>query len=735
MTPSTRAAPAGLSWPVGAPVMLAPLLDIQVAPHTESHLEPRSKRAFGRLLKPLLKPLLEPLQGQGIVLILLVLLLLPSQGLTAEAQARLNQRQVYEGDQVLLTIEVAGRSLGQEPDLTPLDADFDLGGVSTSQQTQFVNGRRSDKTSWQVALLPKRLGRLSIPPIQVGSVNTEPLSLLVEAVPEGGLGAPGDLVWLEVEIGADHLGTGPSRLADGGSGQSAEKVPDQLVVQQQVPLVVRAYSARPLLDYVIELPAIEGAVLTRIGRDQGSLTTRAGEQYRVIERRYSLNPERSGTLRIPPIIFEAELKTDSGRRTGPGASAMSGMPDLFDDPMIERMLGGMRIGVPGSMFERGEPARAQSRALTLEVAPSAAGFSGEHWLPATALEVDDAWNPADGGEVPRLAVGEPATRILTLTARGLAGNQIPDIEIPAPTGFRVYPGQTESETRSDGETLIGISRQQLTLIPTKGGEVELPRIEVPWWDTEAGQERIAIVPALTLSVAGRVAGVAAAESADALLAGDQSGRSSAAGQSGAIAGLASEDEGRDKGKGETEGAEDAAGLLSWLFSLGGLLRLVAFLLLVGVVVGLLWRLGWLRLGQSASSTERRRQPEASRPLVQIEARRAREALRTACQRDDPRAAAAALLAWAGWLWPDDPPRGLSALAERAKRGPAQIRALERTLYGAPEGQVVWRGEALWTEVKAGLAPVLDSSSEQADQLAPLYPRRDNGSPGHETEER
>ena len=56
------------------------------------------------------------------------------------------------------------------------------------------------------------------------------------------------------------------------------------------------------------------------------------------------------------------------------------------------------------------------------------------------------------------------TRTLTLTARGLAGNQIPDIPIPAPPGFRVYPGQTEAETRSDGETLIGISQQQVTLI-------------------------------------------------------------------------------------------------------------------------------------------------------------------------------------------------------------------------------------------------------------------------------
>ena len=292
----------------------------------------------------------------GLALIAL-LLGLPSLACAAQVRAYLNQTEVYEGDQVLLTIERKGRGATGEPELSPLADDFEVGRLSTSQQTQIINGRRSDQTSWQVGLRPKRLGRLSIPPLQVGPETTEPLSLRVEAVPEGGLGGPGDKVWLEVELGEP--------------GQSADGSATNLVVQQQVPLVVRAYSAQPLIDYAIEMPAVEGAVLTRIGRDQGSLITRAGQQYRVIERRYSLNPERSGSLRIPPVVFEAELKTEQA--PGSGSPAARGLSDLFDDPMIERMLGGMRLAPGGSLFERGEPARAQSEALVLEVESSAEG--------------------------------------------------------------------------------------------------------------------------------------------------------------------------------------------------------------------------------------------------------------------------------------------------------------------------------------------------------------------------
>ncbi|WP_462320284.1 BatD family protein [Halochromatium sp.] len=651
-----------------------------------------------------------PVPGRmlGFLLLMALLLLMPGLGVADEARAILNQTQVYEGDLVLLTIERAGRSLGQEPDLTPLDADFEVGGVNTSQQTQFINGRRSDKTSWQVALRPKQPGRLTIPPISVGSATTEPLTLVVEAVPEGGLGTPGDEVWLEVELGA------------GGDG-ATDAAPDKLIVQQQVPLVVRAYSARPLLDYAIEMPTIEGAVLTRIGRDQGSLTTRAGQQYRVIERRYTLNPERSGTLRIPPIVFEAELKTaNAGRR--PGSLAMPGLPDLFDDPMLERMLGDMRFGAAGSMFERGEPARAQSEALTLEVAPSAAGFSGEHWLPATALEVDDSWSPADGGQTPQLAVGEPATRILTLTARGLAGNQIPEIEIPVPPGFRVYPGQTESETRSDGETLIGISRQQLTLIPTTGGEVELPPIEVSWWDTAANQERTARVPALALSIAGPVAAAAPEVAADAAL-GDGKGdaRTDPAAGGGVSAGEGAIDPGAIVGNAAAgPEREQGQGVLAWLLSRGGLL-LLALLLVLATAVRFLWpRLRGASLSRLQLQTQLRQELETS-----LQARQARDALRSACERDDPRAAASALLAWAGAIWPDDPPCGLSALAERAARGGDQILTLERQLYGSGSGQGGWRGDALWAALKPGLGAARAPRRGSIDPVAPLYPKHAN----------
>jgi hypothetical protein len=370
--------------------------------------------------------------------------------------------------------------------------------------------------------------------------------------------------------------------------------------------------------------------------------------------------------------------------------------------MLERMLGRLGSGPGFSMFERGEPARARSEALEFDVSPSPAGFSGEHWLPATELRIEDSWRPADGGKLPRLAVGEPASRTLTLVAKGLSGSQIPEIDVPAPGGFRVYSETVEADTRSDGETVIGISRQRVTMIPTTGGDFEMPVITVPWWDTEMGEERIARVPAISVTVAGPVA--ARPPEVDAATSAARGGQ----------AGQATNVVPPEKSAEESPEAR----LLDWLW----------IVVAVGVVAALVLVL--------AAIYRRNRARTSSLPADGLAARRThssqlerdlKQNLRRACEKNDPQLAVCALMEWAAWRWPEDPPQGLGALAARCEPQRAVIQRLEQRLYGAAREQTVWDGNSLWSSIKDGLC---DSSTQETsassgrDQgLAPLYPHR------------
>ena len=604
----------------------------------------------------------------------------------AGVRASFDRPTVYEGDSVTLTIEADGAAPQGQPDLSALSQNFDVQGTSTGSEISIINGRRSDKVSWHVSLLPKSVGKIELPPIQVGNEQTGPLTLTVAAVPQGAQGGPGDDVYVEMELGIDG---------------------DRVMVQQQVPVVVRLYSALPIRGGDLSDPRADGVVLERLGADSQYATTRNGREYQVIERRYSLSPEHSGELRIAPVVFDGELRTPNRGRARFGPFDNDRLDRLFQDPMIDRMFGDS----PLSMFDRGQPVRAQSQAITLQVGARPAGFAGKNWLPAEAVAIDDSW----AAQRPELRAGEPATRTLTVTARGLAGTQIPQIEVPVPVGVRAYPEKTETQSRTDGSILYGVSTQRVTLIPTSGGHIEMPEIRVPWWDIAAKTERVATVPAMSLDVAGPVAAATtapapttAAEAPTAHTATDIQAPKPADASVPA---------------GETT----PAGRRDWPTWLGGATLVVLLVLLVG-------RLLRGRRRRPAAAPEQRTAPgTASRSESRERAAAARESLRLACAENDAPAAARALLGWAQLLWSAQEPRvtavNLSAMAARLEAAgepakalaAARIRELERRLYAPDAGP--WDGEKLWLAVKNGLGDGHAPRPDQANDLAPLYPHR------------
>ena len=345
-------------------------------------------------------------------LLLVALAAGPAPALAANLRAGLDRRQVHEGDSVILTIERDGTGPSASPDLTPLQQDFEVQGSSQGSQIRIVNGVRSDTTSWQITLAPKHAGVLAIPSITVGTERTQPLSLTVAAAPQGALGKPGDNLFVEVEVGE-----GDQALTEG------------VVVQQQVPLTVRLFSARPLVGGDLSEPRVADAVISKLGEDRQFRTQRDGRDYSVVERRYSLSPEKSGDLHIPPIVFKGSVRSAQGqnqRRGIPGGVFDDpGLDRFFQAPALDRFFGNAFGGAdPFGAFERGEPVRAQSKALDLKVKARPDGVAGSNWLPAQGLEIADSWtqNP------PQLRVGEPVSRTLTLTAKGLAGAQIPAVD-------------------------------------------------------------------------------------------------------------------------------------------------------------------------------------------------------------------------------------------------------------------------------------------------------------------
>jgi hypothetical protein len=596
----------------------------------------------------------------------------------AAVQASLSENPAYLGEPLLLSIASDDTSGSAQPDLSPLESDFQVLGTGTSTQINIINGQRSDKMLWQVQLAPKHSGTLRIPALTVGNEATDPLTVTVKDSASPQAQAAGSHVFLQAEL--DPAVTRP-------------------YVQQLIPYTVRLYYDRSLRQGSLEPPQLDNAVIEQIGEDRQYETSRDGRRLQVVERHYALFPQSSGHLTIPPVRFEGQVLDESSRTRHRGASdtlmqRMLANTPFANDPFFRDNM--FSNDAFGGLFSSSVPVRTQGPAVSIEVRPRPAGSHGA-WLPAAQVTLHDDWSE----HPPELRVGEPVTRSVTIRAEGLGGAQIPALDMIAPANARLYPEPPVSETRTENGRVVGISTQKLTYIPTAEGNLELPELQLPWWDTTQDHAATATLPAWRLLVAaGSVpqAGI----NPQPLLAPPSAPLPAA-----------------------TADADDSAAG-SWRERLPGSWHWAA------VGVASLLALAVLLLVAGVRRRNLRQQPPApaappatgvvSRQASNPTARAARQALKQACQGGDGAAAARALLQLARSVWPDDPPGSLGALASRVPHGSDTVRELDRWLY--TPGDTPWQGQALWAAVDRGLAERPEPGSAAGDDglPAPLYPR-------------
>lgn len=260
-------------------------------------------------------------------------------------------------------------------------------------------------------------------------------------------------ITITVQAGSARDGTGEPR--DAFIELAADK--DQVYVQEQLVLTVKLFYTGNLIRGDLTEPEHPDAIIESLGKQTDYSRFRDGQRYRVVERRYAIFPQSPGALSIDPIRFEGQTRSNRGQMVFLRDSAQ-----LFEVP----------VNAP--------PAR----------------FSGNIWLPARELTLDERGLD----NITEVSIGQSMTRTIALTAEGLPGSALPPLTPGIPDGLRSYPEQPETETAVSNETLVGSLTQTTALVGVQAGAFTIPEVRVPWWDTEADQERVAVIPARTLTV-------------------------------------------------------------------------------------------------------------------------------------------------------------------------------------------------------------------------------------------
>ena len=328
-----------------------------------------------------------------------------------------------------------------DPDLSPLRDNFEIVNQSQSNQFSMVNGKTTRQVRWQVELIAKTPGALEIPIIAFGKDKSRPFMVtVIQGAVSNRSGADANL-FLEMEA-----------------------APNNPYVQAQVILTVRVLS-RVAFSGDLAQPEVQGVVIDKLDDDRQYMALRDGIQFRVDERRYTLYPEKSGRLSIPPVTMTAEL---GGQNLGPLSRSKGRQQRFHSDP------------------------------LTLDVRPIPGSFTGSSWLPAARLELLEQWTPKDL----KVQAGEPLTRTLTLTAEGASVGLLPELTGPDILGGEVkqYPDQPVTKEEKARSGLVSQRQQKTALLAVKPGSYKVPAVEIPWWNTVKDQMEIVKVPAHEVTV-------------------------------------------------------------------------------------------------------------------------------------------------------------------------------------------------------------------------------------------
>ena len=504
----------------------------------------------------------------------------------------------------------ASGQVREEPDLTVLDSMFEILQRSRNTQIQMSGGQTTQVTEWLLQLMPKGAGKFVLPAISLAGALSSPID--IEVLPSLPGDVPGD-IFLEL--------------------QASPLTP---YVQSQVIYSLRLFRSVSTGRSTLTPPAVNGgeALIERLGGDREYQVVRDGRNFVVLERRYAIFPQSSGLLTIESATFEAVVIAPSG-------------------------------------FSSVQRFRAEPLELTVKPAiqPPAA-FPNASWLPASNVTLSERWSLGTGA----FTAGIPQTRTLVLEAEGLLETQLPDLRLDQTDGIKQYADMPELSRETDEKGLKAVRVERFAVIAQVPGELELPAVEVPWWNVQEQSWHVARLEASSLLVAPNSEQGNVATALPVL-------------------------------NGEEERPASGSVAQFWQAISGGIAAIWL------VTLGLWW--------QSHHQKKRKYLHSSNEASGYESSRRVLRRLRRACNDNHAGRARELLLEWGGLQFSQSPPKSLGTLAKMLPEDASHlVWDLERNLYGP--SAVSWDGGALATALKQ-LSWLPRSSDEAKDGgLQPLY---------------
>ena len=365
----------------------------------------------------------------------------------ATIQVELDPSPARVNETVQLTLTQNGASSGGVPNLRGLQKNFLILGTARQVSYALVNGRSTTLSQWVISLKPLKTGVLSIPAIKIGSEQTDPMTINVEAASGATSSSSPDEASLD-----DSTET---------RGQDARSLilktsmnQEKPYVNQEIIYTVKLFNSTNLLDAEYQAPKAEDALIIPLGDARRYQQVLGSTHYVVEEQRYAVFPQKSGRLTISSPTFTALIYDFNPHRV-----------------------------------------TVQDKETEVSVQAIPKQYQNE-WLPAKAVTLTEHYE----NKSQSIAQGSTLVRTIILEGTGIPAQLLPALSFKGTNELNVYPEKSTERNQVRQGELVGSTEYKITYLFNKPGTIKIPELIVPWFNTHTGKAEAAVLPEQSIQV-------------------------------------------------------------------------------------------------------------------------------------------------------------------------------------------------------------------------------------------
>ncbi len=360
-----------------------------------------------------------------------IFLLLFSVNLQAALKASVSATKIKINQTLQLKLS-SDNADGKQPNLTVLKRNFTIVGSSKVSRPYVSNSQKKQRTLWYFILKPKRSGTLSIPKLSVNGASSQSINIYVRSN-KPVKSKPKVAKKVDESLTYDIVVT--------AKANKSKLYPNEMLIYE---LTINSDKSKPL-DFTVTPPFVAGAVILPLK-----------------EPTFQEKPQRSKLRVIRKQSFAIFAEQVALYSIDPASIAFNSANE-------------------------GKEIVLKANNLRFEVMPKANQTSLGYWIPSDSIKLSQQWQDTQSQS---FQVGDTIKRIISIEARAIDADILPLLSTLTHEKMKVQLEDVSVDNKVVDGQMIAIRREVVSMTFKSAGQINLPPIDIHWWNTQLDQARI-----------------------------------------------------------------------------------------------------------------------------------------------------------------------------------------------------------------------------------------------------